>query len=219
MSSCVCFPGGGTDKTDESLEWINFFENHKVQREELRHKPGLKKPLIYNARVGCLDREISLRLTAIRETFEELGVIFCRDPLDSLSASPFSKFYHTKSCDIPMWQDKIHDHKISLLEFCEKFGVIPDILNIHEWSCWLAPPVYRPQRHETVFFLAALDEIPPVYAESSEVQDFQVIIRNLTLINQLTTFIMTSVADTWRTSTTIQREENLSSTTATCGNY
>lgn len=126
--------------------------------------------MIYDHREGSLEREISLRITAIRETFEELGIVFCTDP--NGKTSPFSSYYHTKDCDIPVWQEKIHDHQDSLLAFCEQHKLVPDIINIHEWSCWMTPTFFRPKRFDTAFFLVALNSIPPVYPESYEVQEF-----------------------------------------------
>lgn len=170
MPNSVCFAGGAIDKTDETRDWINFLKKHKVPFEELKPKAGSKRPFIYDHRDGLLEREISLRITAIRETFEELGVVFCCPP--NAETSPFSSYYHTKDCDIPVWQKKIHDHQDSLLAFCEKHELIPDIMNIHEWSCWMTPTFFRPKRFETAFFLVALNSIPPVYPESHEVQEF-----------------------------------------------
>lgn len=173
MPSSICFPGGGIDKTDESKDWVTFFKSHNVHSEELRSKPGTTKPFIYKTPEGSLERESSLRINAIRETFEELGVVICRDP-STTSTSPFSSFLHTKDCDIPAWQKKVHSHEESLLTFCEKFKVVPDIMNIYEWSCWLTPTFFRPRRFETAFFLVALNSIPPVYPETHEVQEFSV---------------------------------------------
>lgn len=173
MPNSICFPGGAIDKHDESKDWINFLRNHKIPIDDLQPKPGSRRPFIFGRREGFLDREISLRLTAIRETFEELGIIFCRKPSDS-PTSPFSSFYHAKDCDIPDWQQRIHDHKDSLMGFCEQFKLVPDMMNIHEWSCWMTPTYFRPKRFETAFFLVALDEMPPVYPETHEVQEFQV---------------------------------------------
>jgi nucleoside diphosphate-linked moiety X motif 19, mitochondrial len=173
MPNSICFAGGAIDKTDETRDWIDFLKKHKIPLEELQRKTGSKKPFIYDQPEGLLDRETSLRLTAIRETFEELGVIFCRDPNEP-QTSPFSTFFHAKGCDIPVWQKKVHDHKESLMSFCEHFKVVPDVTNIFEWSCWLTPTFFRPRRFETAFFLVALNSMPPVYPEAHEVQDFQV---------------------------------------------
>lgn len=173
LPNSICFPGGGIEKTDESRDWVQFLKQQKIPSEELERKMGLKKPFIFDPREENLKREISLRLTAIRETFEELGVGLFRGPSDETS-STFSSFYHTKDCDIPLWQKKVHSHDESMLDFCRKFNVAPDIMNIHEWCCWLTPSTLHVKRHETIFFLVALNSIPPVYPESHEVHEFAV---------------------------------------------
>jgi len=170
MPNNICFPGGAIDKSDESKDWIAFLKKYKVPIEELLPKPGAKRPFIYDRREGFLDREISLRITAIRETLEEVGIAFLCKP--DVHTSPFSSYYHAKDFDIPLWQKKIHNQQDSLMEFCEKHNLIPDIMNIHEWSCWLTPTFFRPKRFETAFFLVALNSIPPVYPETHEVQEF-----------------------------------------------
>lgn len=172
MPSSICFPGGAIDKHDESKDWIKFLKHHKIPSEDLRKNVAAEKPFIFANNVnGRLDRETSLRLTAIRETFEELGIVLCRKP-SSEETSPFASYHHTKNCDIPDWQKRIHNHKETLMTFCDNFKLVPDIMNIYEWSVWLTPTFFRPRRFETAFFLVALDDIPPVYPESHEVQEF-----------------------------------------------
>lgn len=172
-ANSLAFPGGSIDKTDETLNWTNFFAHHKIPSEDIRRRANVKKPLIYDRRNNQLEREISLRLTAIRETFEELGVVLCCPPSQISASSPFSNYFHSKDLDIPAWQHKIHNSHESLMNFCDKFGLVPDLLNVYEWSVWLTPTFY-PKRFETAFFLVTLNSIPPVYQESHEVQDYSV---------------------------------------------
>lgn len=177
MPNSICFPGGGIDKSDESKDWISFIKKNNMQHEPLKRNSleyGIQKPFIFKNRdtATCIDRDLSLRLTAIRETFEELGVVLCRDK--STDNSPFSEFFHSKDCDIVEWQNKIHNHKETLLGFCEKFNLVPDIPNVFEWSVWLTPTFLRPRRFETAFYLVALNSIPDIYPESHEVQEYMV---------------------------------------------
>lgn len=144
---------------------------HNIPTEALQRYSGSDKPFMYKTSEGNLELELSLRITAIREMFEELGVVFCHDQ-STASTSPFSHFFHTKDCDIPVWQNKVHNHEESLLAFCERFKVVPDIMNIYAWSCWLTPTFTHTKRYETAFFLAALEHVPPIYPESYEVQEF-----------------------------------------------
>lgn len=157
MPNSVCFPGGGVDDTDESKEWRSFLKNHQIPLGDLQPKTGAKRPFIFDSQGKSLEREISLRITAIRETFEELGVVLCRNHSELNGKSNFSNFFHDKSCDIPLWQKKIHSHEESLMSFCETFDVVPDVSNVFEWSCWMTPTYFRPRRFETAFFLVALN--------------------------------------------------------------
>jgi nucleoside diphosphate-linked moiety X motif protein 19 len=171
-ANSLAFPGGSLDKSDESLSWVNFFKHHKLPSEQLRRNPMAKKPFIYDPQNNKLEREISLRLAAIRETFEELGIVLCCKP-DEVPKSVFSTYHHAKDFDIPLWQNKIHDHHETLMSFCDKHSLVPNIFNLYEWSVWLTPTFY-PKRFETAFFIVTLNNIPPCYSESHEVQDYSV---------------------------------------------
>jgi nucleoside diphosphate-linked moiety X motif protein 19 len=171
-ANSLAFPGGGIDKSDETLSWSSFFRQHKLPYEDLRRKPAATKPFIYDPQAGKLEREISLRLAAIRETFEELGIVLCCGPGD-VPKGAIASYHHSKELDIPAWQNKIHDHHETLMSFCDQHGLVPNLWNLYEWSVWLTPTFY-PKRFETAFFIVALNEVPPCYMESHEVQDFSV---------------------------------------------
>lgn len=175
MPHSICFPGGAIDKADETKDWMDFFRKHKVPVDQIKRKPGLRRPFVYEGQDGSIARDISLRITAIRETMEELGIVLCRSPSDS-ATSPFASYFHSKDLDVPLWQEKIHSRetKDTLLDFCEKFNVVPDVTNVHEWCCWLTPTFFRKKRFETGFFFVALNSIPPCYPEENEVQEFRV---------------------------------------------
>lgn len=172
MPNAICFPGGGLDKSDESIEWNDFLQKSKVPLSELELPSNVRRPFIFNNQnSNLISRQISLRINAIRETFEEMGIVLCKKPHDP-STSPLGSFLQTKSLDIPAIQKQIHNHEKTLLSFCKDLKVVPDITNIHDWSCWLTPTMLRPKRFETAFFLVALNSIPPVYPEAIEVKEF-----------------------------------------------
>lgn len=100
-------------------------------------------------------------------------MVLCSPRSEVASTTPFSTYFHSKDCDIPLWQHKIHNSHESLMNFCDKYGLVPNLNDIFEWSVWLTPTFY-PKRFETAFFVVALNSIPPVYSESNEVQDFSV---------------------------------------------
>jgi len=173
-SKNLSFPGGSLDITDESSSWTSFFKHHKIPSEQLRRRNEVTKPFIYDPQASNnIEREISLRLTAIRETFEELGIALCSSPASDTSKSPFCDYFHSKDCDIPFWQKQVHNSHETLMNFCDKFGLVPNIMGVYEWSVWLSP-VFSLKRFETAVFVTFLDSIPPCYPESYEVQNFMV---------------------------------------------
>lgn len=93
MPNSVCFAGGAVDKTDESSDWLTYLHDNKISLHNFQPNAGSRRPMIFNSQDKSIKREISLRLTAIRETFEELGIVFCRKPDDS---DHCSSFYHSK---------------------------------------------------------------------------------------------------------------------------
>ncbi|XP_030377053.1 nucleoside diphosphate-linked moiety X motif 19-like [Scaptodrosophila lebanonensis] len=72
---CV-FPGGVLDKQgDENAEWLQYFEQFGVSDDMLQAL--IIKQIFQCSEVNCA-RELSIRLKAIRETFEEVGLLLCR---------------------------------------------------------------------------------------------------------------------------------------------
>jgi nucleoside diphosphate-linked moiety X motif 19, mitochondrial len=112
-------------------------------------------------------RDISLRITAIRETFEELGVLLCKNKEQLKDSSLFSNLKN--NFDVEFWQKQVdfilisHNTAFKLkqisqffcqvykdgsnfLRLCEELNVVPDLWSLHEWSCWLTPTFKRPKR-------------------------------------------------------------------------
>ncbi|XP_053675698.1 acyl-coenzyme A diphosphatase NUDT19-like [Anopheles nili] len=170
MPNSIVFPGGGFDKQDASIDWNSFFRDRNVSTsalENLTKVAGSRPYLFHTESADLLDRNISLRLCALREAFEELGVLLVHD---GDRKSGYSRCVDT--FDVATWQQKIHDGKASFQELHSTLGSAPDVLNLYEWSCWLTPSMFRKRRFETVFYLAVLDEKPTVLPEQHEVQEY-----------------------------------------------
>ncbi|XP_055548179.1 acyl-coenzyme A diphosphatase NUDT19-like [Wyeomyia smithii] len=176
MPNSIVFPGGAVDKQDESLQWNGLFarlggKSHLEQLENLTKIEGPRPFIFENSSSDTLDRNISLRLTALREAFEELGVLFGHTKERSgVSADGYSNAI--KNFDVSTWQKSVHDGEESFAELCEKLSIAPDLLNIYEWSTWLTPAMFRKRRFETVFYLVALNEMPEVWSEPHEVAEY-----------------------------------------------
>jgi len=113
-------------------------------------------------------RSLALRLTALRETFEELGILLCRDSKSLTSTSGYGKFYD--QFDRVHWQHIVHNDASQFLKLCKQLEVLPDVWSLHEWSVWRTPSTFK-KRFETAFFVTALEQEPSVLIEPNEVKD------------------------------------------------
>uniref|UniRef100_A0A182K436 Nudix hydrolase domain-containing protein n=1 Tax=Anopheles christyi TaxID=43041 RepID=A0A182K436_9DIPT len=171
MPNSVVFPGGGFDKQDASPGWESFFRERNVSNTALKsitQVDGARPYIFQTESSALLDRNLSLRLCALREAFEELGVLLVTEQQPQKSG--FSKCLPL--ADIDSWQQKIHNGTASLQELHAALGTIPDVFNLYEWSCWLTPAMFRKRRFETAFYLAVLNEKPIIHPERHEVQEY-----------------------------------------------
>lgn len=145
---CV-FPGGGVDPRDYDHEvaWAG------------------PTPAEWAARLGTSeDVARALVCAAVRETFEESGVLLAGASADTVVAD-------TTADDWEADRVALESRELSLTDFLDRRGLVlrTDLLGI--WSGWLTP-VFEPKRYRTWFFVAQLPEgqvTRDVSSESSEV--------------------------------------------------
>lgn len=93
MPKYYVFPGGNIDPADSNLKWYELFAKFHFDNDSfmsLVPKTAVR-PQIFKSQPNELPKEISLRITAIRETFEECGVLMCKvDREFSAWAQPLS---------------------------------------------------------------------------------------------------------------------------------
>ncbi|XP_030377052.1 nucleoside diphosphate-linked moiety X motif 19-like [Scaptodrosophila lebanonensis] len=178
------FPGGLLDTTaDENVSWLQYFEEFGVPQDALRqlvlisdHRPSILAP----QGTGCYDRffkrshiwarEITLRLTALRECFEEVGVLLCRTRAQLAQVEATGSIFKEDFWDREIWQQRVHNKPSDFLKLCRKLQVVPDLWALHEWSAWASPAIVR-KGYETVFFIAFVEKQPNLLAEESEVKE------------------------------------------------
>lgn len=168
MPNNVVFPGGMIEKQDETLEWLKYFKKNGLEKKLEEFRITTDRPLILQDQENQLQRCISLRITAIRESFEELGVLICK-PLRQTSTKGYFR-----GVDIERYQKLIHNKKLTFLDMCLEFDIIPDLWRLKEWDNWLTPTFYSKRRFDTIFFITTLDEQPPVHPESIEAYSYMV---------------------------------------------
>lgn len=85
--------------------------------------------------------EVTSRITAIRETFEELGILLCKTRDNFAQRSLSSHNLH--NFDVKFWQKEVHNNSLKFLELCKSLNVAPDLWGLHKWSAWLTPTAFQ----------------------------------------------------------------------------
>ena len=170
------FPGGRIDKADCDLDWLNLFCSvHKSFTEhfgklKVHQTDGRRSPMFSTNAKNSLLHEVSYRICAIRETFEETGVLLSRTQTDDLDRGKLVKFgvahqFFNKD-DVDHWRKRVHDDASEFIKLFQEINCVPDIWSLHEWSNWLTPSLMLKkfsQRFDTVFYKVALKE-PPTHS-------------------------------------------------------
>ena len=131
---CV-FPGGGVDERDfdTSVAWAG---------------PG---PADWAARLG-VDEHLARALVcaAVRETFEECGVLLAGPSADDVVADVTGDDWEAD-------RQALESKRLALTELLERRGLVLRTDLLGAWSGWLTP-VFEPRRYRTWFFVAVLPE-------------------------------------------------------------
>ncbi|KAG6447026.1 nucleoside diphosphate-linked moiety X motif 19 [Manduca sexta] len=162
----VVFPGGVAERADGDERWSRLLTSFGFTHQDFEslHRRGSTVPAIFQS--NPIQRHISLRVTAIRETFEELGLLLCsrqqKNQRDGIWANIISDI------DVKLWQNKLAKDPDELWNLCKEYNCYPDIWSLHYWSNWLTPKIF-PKRFDTAFFVTAIESKPDFIKASSEV--------------------------------------------------
>ena len=213
MPKLHVFPGGVAHDSDFSEEWMDLFGkcgetvNHNLHT--FVQRGGTGPPMFSRTRpdeFSNVPSELAFRICAIRETFEESGILLVRDmqrlrnePVTD-SVQPVSgKSSILSELILSRWRDKVNDDANQYLLMCRELNVLPDIWSLYEWSNWLTPvlPKSGPghekghgkgRRYDTAFYLCVLDYIPNAVHCDKEITELEVGLSSiyLSLFNLLT---------------------------------
>uniref|UniRef100_A0A8C3VNT8 Acyl-coenzyme A diphosphatase NUDT19 n=1 Tax=Catagonus wagneri TaxID=51154 RepID=A0A8C3VNT8_9CETA len=183
MPGAHVFPGGVMDAADRSADWLRLFApHHGPPRFGLGPVPPRRAsfPVLPDTRPGAVDGDeaalpddVAFRICAIREAFEEAGVLLLR-PRGPLAAGREPGLALAPRLALSDWRALVHRDPQHFLRLCEHLDCTPDIWALHNWSAWLTPfRSHGGRRFETFFFLCCLQEPPQVSPDLVEIVSCQ----------------------------------------------
>ena len=127
--ACV-FPGGVLDAADrEAWRWCLGQDDAQA-----------------SARLGLADGGLNYFVAALRECFEEVGLLFVCNP----DGSPAELAPHAQA--LRDWRHRLHRGEVRMSELCAAFDWRLDLRDMAYFAHWLTP-VVRPKRFDTRFFV------------------------------------------------------------------
>ena len=179
MPSAFVFPGGIVGKGDSSDKWSSVFAKAGIKDLQTAlpvvSQPASERAPMFLKNLGTdVPADIAYRISAIRECFEEAGILLFKQADDLKS----SKFTFDKS-EINKWRAKVTEDDTQFLDFCHEFGIVPDIWSLCEWNCWLTPTnmpaLHSGRRYDTAFYLCCLEKPPDSIHDEKEIVSSRVI--------------------------------------------
>ncbi|CAF0820615.1 unnamed protein product [Rotaria sp. Silwood1] len=141
------FPGGQLDSCDLSLDWPKYLSSSiNIDRFSKKNVDIYKD--IDHPYPGLV-----FRLCAIRETFEETGLLLAKSRTSS--NSNYATIPNLSNNIIDEWRNKIRHDASQFIVMCKEIQIEPDVDSLFEWSQYLAAAIAK-VRFDTIFYIAPL---------------------------------------------------------------
>ncbi|XP_035508021.1 nucleoside diphosphate-linked moiety X motif 19 isoform X2 [Morone saxatilis] len=193
MPNAYVFPGGMADPSDFSSEWLDIFKSftnyHNFGLRSVKQPAETRPPIFATDRLKLgspIPGEVAFRICALRETFEESGVLLVvskqeekgllKSVQDRCVADPVphSKVDELCGSELTKWRTLVNQNPSNFIRMCRELQVLPNIWALHEWGNWLTPTGrYGVTRFDTAFFICCLQEIPHTLHDEREIVRFQ----------------------------------------------
>ncbi|KAM6324750.1 acyl-coenzyme A diphosphatase NUDT19 [Podargus strigoides] len=174
MPSAHVFPGGLVEAADFSADWLGLLPaSPQCGLGFVRPPPpgSSRAPLFTAARerlCSALPGEVAFRICAIRETFEEAGILLLAPgpgPVAGGGPAPLLPAERLPpAAELSQWRRRVQEDPASFLQLCRHLGCVPNIWALQEWSNWLTPVGKAGRggrRYDTAFYLCCLQQRPP----------------------------------------------------------
>ncbi|XP_070688655.1 acyl-coenzyme A diphosphatase NUDT19 [Pempheris klunzingeri] len=193
MPNAYVFPGGLVDSSDFSSEWLDIFKSFRNSPNfglrSVKQPPETRPPIFATDRLKLgspIPGEVAFRICALRETFEESGVLLVVSKLEEGSLlqrmedrGAADELLQPKAgglCrnELTKWRALVNQNPSNFIRMCRELEVLPNIWALHEWGNWLTPKGrYGGTRFDTAFFICCLQEVPHTLQDEKEIVRFQ----------------------------------------------
>ena len=197
MPNAYVFPGGLIEPSDFSSEWLDIFKAFRRSPNFglgiVKQQPATRPPIFATDRTKLgspIPGDVAFRICAVRETFEESGVLLAvpkeeensllkkNENTSSQNQTELTRVY--QMCDkseLAKWRVLVNKNPSNFIRMCRELECLPNIWALHEWGNWLTPSgVYEKQRrYDTAFFMCCLQETPDTLQDEKEIVHFKVI--------------------------------------------
>lgn len=197
MPNSYVYPGGVATNQDFSHDWLSIFKRlgenvlQNLCRNYNLHSANAA-PMLKRKRepqFSQIPSQLAFRITAIRETFEESGVLLAvptshmKEILQQSIASDWSycpSSYFSGSQQgvyvLSEWRERVNKNPDEFLTMCIELDIIPAVWTLHEWSNFLTPKFAKSaitsgRRFDTLFFICCLDHKPDAFEDTGETVD------------------------------------------------
>jgi 8-oxo-dGTP pyrophosphatase MutT (NUDIX family) len=146
MPGRLVFPGGGVDPSDRDCPLLSTSEDVARIAAELGEPDDVAQTLV---------------TTAVRETFEETGVLLGRTADGQRPPG---------ADDVARYRARTLDREMTIRDVLERCELTTSAADLKPWTRWITPPI-SPIRFDVTFFLAALPAGQSAGEVSTEAQD------------------------------------------------
>nr|XP_050046467.2 acyl-coenzyme A diphosphatase NUDT19-like isoform X1 [Dermacentor andersoni] len=182
MANAYVYPGGLCEPCDFSSDWWEVFAAVGATKEALlrdvcnRAKgprpPMITKPMTLShnqlSSEDHLPGDLAYRISAIRETFEETGVLLLTQAAPVRGEAVLAECL-SEGVDTTLWRQRLREDPVNLLRMCRENRLCPNVWALHEWWDWLTPISVGHRRYDTMFYICCMDKQPQVVLDQSEV--------------------------------------------------
>jgi len=189
LASAYVFPGGRVEMADFSPRWWELFAKFNLTKQDLlvfsQSINGPRPPIVLESKIiqesshlnrpeDSLPADIGLRISALRETFEETGVLLLTRPGDDADSYQPLSDRDNVNVDLSVWRDKVRKDASSFLDLCLETNLCPNLWSLYEWWNWLTPTSVGHKRCDTMFYVSFLEIEPKVVLDNEEVTTLKV---------------------------------------------